>query len=428
MSTRDWLARSFRHAIEKWLPSDAPVAKRSGPAIALSRSSKSASAAFVSSSSRTASRTFITASTVPAAVSRGFARRAASSPRSIRSCARPAASGSRTAAAAAIARPPTSADASPVPPHKPSYTLRRIWLTPEEEQGYYYGFSNRALWPLCHIAYTRPVFDAIGLGAIHARQREVRRSRARRDRGLAGHRPRAGLSLCAAAQNRQAEASRCGHQPLLAHPVAAPRSVPHLPVAGRDSRRPARQRSARLPRAAALQQFSRDRRSPRRVARRLRALLGDARVARDEGAPVSDQHRHGRHLAERARAQRRPGIPQRPRAARRMGASPSASIAWTTRRASPSACAPSIAFSSAIPVWRKRFVFLQMGAPSRTEIIEYQDLNDEVDELAAADQRQARHRRLEADLSWRARTTASKTSSPAIARPMCAWYRRCTTA
>ena len=47
-----------------------------------------------------------------------------------------------------------------VPPHKPSYTLRRIWLTPEEEQGYYYGFSNRALWPLCHIAYTRPVFDA----------------------------------------------------------------------------------------------------------------------------------------------------------------------------------------------------------------------------------------------------------------------------
>ncbi len=47
-----------------------------------------------------------------------------------------------------------------VPPDKPSYTLRRIWLTQEEEQGYYYGFSNRALWPLCHIAYTRPIFDA----------------------------------------------------------------------------------------------------------------------------------------------------------------------------------------------------------------------------------------------------------------------------
>ena len=34
-------------------------------------------------------------------------------------------------------------------------------------------------------------------------------------------------------------------------------------------------------------------------------------------------------------------------------------------------------------MWRKRFVFLQMGAPSRVEIVEYKDLNDEVDELAA---------------------------------------------
>jgi trehalose 6-phosphate synthase len=47
-----------------------------------------------------------------------------------------------------------------VPPGKSAYTLRRIWLSKEEEDGYYYGFANRALWPLCHIAYTRPVFDA----------------------------------------------------------------------------------------------------------------------------------------------------------------------------------------------------------------------------------------------------------------------------
>jgi trehalose 6-phosphate synthase len=46
-----------------------------------------------------------------------------------------------------------------VPPDKPSYSLRRIWLTPDEEQGYYYGLANNALWPLCHIAYARPVFD-----------------------------------------------------------------------------------------------------------------------------------------------------------------------------------------------------------------------------------------------------------------------------
>lgn len=45
-----------------------------------------------------------------------------------------------------------------VPPNHPSYQIRRVWLTKEEEQGYYYGFSNEGLWPLCHIAHTRPVF------------------------------------------------------------------------------------------------------------------------------------------------------------------------------------------------------------------------------------------------------------------------------
>lgn len=49
-------------------------------------------------------------------------------------------------------------DRVPVPPVNPAYTLRRVWLTKEEEQGYYYGFSNEGLWPLCHIAHVRPVF------------------------------------------------------------------------------------------------------------------------------------------------------------------------------------------------------------------------------------------------------------------------------
>src|SRR5882757_10255368 len=47
-----------------------------------------------------------------------------------------------------------------VPPERPSYMLRRVWLTKEEEQGYYYGFANEGLWPLCHIAYARPKFDS----------------------------------------------------------------------------------------------------------------------------------------------------------------------------------------------------------------------------------------------------------------------------
>ncbi|MBN1614267.1 MAG: trehalose-6-phosphate synthase [Deltaproteobacteria bacterium] len=49
-------------------------------------------------------------------------------------------------------------DLVPVPPDHPEYTLRRIWLTKEEEIGYYYGFANEGLWPLCHIAHVRPIF------------------------------------------------------------------------------------------------------------------------------------------------------------------------------------------------------------------------------------------------------------------------------
>src|SRR5688572_2659182 len=46
----------------------------------------------------------------------------------------------------------------PPPPDEPAYQLRRVWLTPEEESGYYYGFSNEGIWPLCHIAHVRPIF------------------------------------------------------------------------------------------------------------------------------------------------------------------------------------------------------------------------------------------------------------------------------
>ena len=45
-----------------------------------------------------------------------------------------------------------------VPPEKPAYHICRVWLTAEEEAGYYYGFANEGLWPLCHIAHVRPTF------------------------------------------------------------------------------------------------------------------------------------------------------------------------------------------------------------------------------------------------------------------------------
>jgi trehalose 6-phosphate synthase len=45
-----------------------------------------------------------------------------------------------------------------VPPGHDDYRLRRLWLTAAEEQGYYFGFANEGLWPLCHVAHVRPVF------------------------------------------------------------------------------------------------------------------------------------------------------------------------------------------------------------------------------------------------------------------------------
>jgi trehalose 6-phosphate synthase len=45
-----------------------------------------------------------------------------------------------------------------VPPANPLYRLRRVWLDEREERGYYHGFSNEGLWPLCHRAHVQPVF------------------------------------------------------------------------------------------------------------------------------------------------------------------------------------------------------------------------------------------------------------------------------
>ncbi len=59
-----------------------------------------------------------------------------------------------------------------VPPNAPVYTLRRVWLSEEEQEGYYYGFANEGLWPLCHIAFIRPTFregDWLQYRSVNAR-------------------------------------------------------------------------------------------------------------------------------------------------------------------------------------------------------------------------------------------------------------------
>jgi trehalose 6-phosphate synthase len=51
-------------------------------------------------------------------------------------------------------------DGLDVPADDARYRLRRVWLEPEERDGYYCGFSNSGLWPLCHRTAVEPTFFA----------------------------------------------------------------------------------------------------------------------------------------------------------------------------------------------------------------------------------------------------------------------------
>jgi trehalose 6-phosphate synthase len=59
-----------------------------------------------------------------------------------------------------------------VPPDHPEYVLRRVFLTEQELDGYYFGFANEGLWPLCHIAHTRPTFRPSDWQAYQAANRK----------------------------------------------------------------------------------------------------------------------------------------------------------------------------------------------------------------------------------------------------------------
>src|SRR6185295_4530068 len=73
-------------------------------------------------------------------------------------------------------------DGLDVPPGAPHYRLRRVWLDDREQRGYYYGFANEALWPLCHRAFVQPVFRADDFAmyrAVNARFADAIREEAR---------------------------------------------------------------------------------------------------------------------------------------------------------------------------------------------------------------------------------------------------------
>ena len=140
-----------------------------------------------------------------------------------------------------------------VPPGEESYFIRRLWLTPEEEKGYYYGFANEGLWPLCHLAHARPVFRREDWETLPGRQPAIRGRGLRGGRFRRSDRPRPGLSLRAGAQaHSRAPAPRDDHH-VLAHSVAELGAARDLPVAQRAARGHARREHCRLSHAVALQ-------------------------------------------------------------------------------------------------------------------------------------------------------------------------------
>jgi trehalose 6-phosphate synthase len=128
-----------------------------------------------------------------------------------------------------------------VPPSRPSYVLRRIWLTEEEDRGYYEGFSNEGLWPLCHIAHTRPLFRPEDWQEYERVNRRFANAVVQDNdrRGRTGC-PSPGLPPGAAAAHGQGSAAGRARGDLLAHPLAEPGGVSDLPVAGGTVGRPAR--------------------------------------------------------------------------------------------------------------------------------------------------------------------------------------------
>lgn len=269
-----------------------------------------------------------------------------------------------------------------VPPGKSSYTLRRIWLTKEEEDGYYYGFANRALWPLCHIAYTRPVFDATDweqYARVNARFAEAVLEEiegspaivliqdyhfALLPRIVKTRRPDAIISHFWHIPWPHREAFRiCPWQEeildgLLGSDLLGFHVQLHcnnfLETVDRliESR-------------VDYEQFSATRAGHETKVRPFPISI-DMEGMSQNGLERSDllAFKHSLGIDDSwaiavgvDRMDYTKGIPERLRAVDR--------------------------FLERYPVWRNRFVFLQMGAPSRTEIREYRELNEEIDGLAA---------------------------------------------
>ena len=117
-----------------------------------------------------------------------------------------------------------------VPPGRPEYTLRRVWLSKEEEAGHYAGLSNQALWPLCHTTFTRPLYDA-SHWRMYRRVNQALPMPCSKRPGMSRSGFYSGLSFCLIAPDAPKRQPQVGHRSVLAHSMAQSRNAQHFSLA-----------------------------------------------------------------------------------------------------------------------------------------------------------------------------------------------------
>ena len=161
-----------------------------------------------------------------------------------------------------------------VPPDAPSYTLRRIWISDEEQDGYYYGLANEGLWPLCHIAFVRPQFREADWQQYEAINERFADAVVQEAKTAGPDRSGPGLPFRARAPDDPG-APAAGHDHhVLAYPLAQRGDIQHLPLEGAHHRRAAGQHDPGISHPVPLQQFLRDGRPLRRKPHRSGARNG----------------------------------------------------------------------------------------------------------------------------------------------------------
>ena len=261
---------------------------------------------------------------------------------------------------------------------RPAYTLRRVWLTEQEEAGYYYGFANEGLWPLCHIVHERPQFRADDWEQYRAVNAQLcRRRRSRRWR-----RPSGPSCWCRTITSRCCRSSSSS-----ARPTRASRSSGTS--RGRTSRPSAsargRRRSCSACSAPTWSAFHTQFHCNNFLETVERTIEGRidwenftvvARPAHDVGAAVPHQRGAGRR--------RDPAPDSREPCGPSWASPPSGSGIGVERvdytKGLPERIRALRRFFERWPEYRRRVVFVQIASPSRTRIPRYQALQQEVRE------------------------------------------------